>query len=73
VTERAPVVCVGCGRMARGIAVTFAYAGHSVIIVDVKTRSKEEFAKVADAALSEVRATFRSIARFGMYKEAAVV
>ena len=71
-TERAAVVCLGCGRMARGIAVTFAYAGHSVTIVDVKTRSMEEFTKAADEALNEVRATFCSMARLGMYEEAAI-
>ena len=34
-----PVVCLGAGRMGRGIAVAFAYAGHDVTMIDVKART----------------------------------
>ena len=33
------IACLGAGRMARGIAVVFAYAGHRVTILDVKART----------------------------------
>ncbi|HJZ20717.1 MAG TPA: 3-hydroxyacyl-CoA dehydrogenase NAD-binding domain-containing protein, partial [Bradyrhizobium sp.] len=47
--------CLGAGRMGRGIAVAFAYAGHRVTLVDVKPRSADQFAKLEQEALDEVR------------------
>ena len=45
-----PVIgCLGAGRMGRGIAVVFAFAGHQVVIVDFKQRDAAAF----DAALGE--------------------
>ena len=35
------IACLGAGRMGRGIAVAFAYAGHAVTMIDVKPRSAE--------------------------------
>ena len=34
---RPAIACLGAGRMGRGIAVAFAYAGHDVTMIDVKT------------------------------------
>ena len=31
------IAAVGAGRMGRGIAIAFAYAGHRVRLVDLKT------------------------------------
>ncbi len=34
-----PVIgCLGAGRMGRGIAVVFAFAGHQVVVIDFKKR-----------------------------------
>jgi 3-hydroxybutyryl-CoA dehydrogenase len=60
------IACLGAGRMGRGIAVAFAYAGHGVAIVDFKPRDASAFAKLADEALSEVRKTLISLSRFGL-------
>jgi len=60
-TSRANIACLGAGRMGRGIAVAFAYAGHTVTMIDVKARSVEEFAKLEADALGEVRKTFASM------------
>jgi 3-hydroxybutyryl-CoA dehydrogenase len=57
--------------MARGIAVVFAYAGHPVVVVDVKTRDAAGFAGTAKQARDEIRATLRSMARLGLFAEAA--
>jgi 3-hydroxybutyryl-CoA dehydrogenase len=65
---RATIACLGAGRMGRGIAVAFAYAGHAVTLIDVKARSAEQFAKLKDEALDEVRKTLASLARFGLLK-----
>jgi 3-hydroxybutyryl-CoA dehydrogenase len=66
---RPAIVCLGAGRMGRGIAVAFAYAGHTVTMIDVKTRSAGQFAKLEADALDEVRKTLASLARFGLMKE----
>ncbi|TWB02100.1 3-hydroxyacyl-CoA dehydrogenase [Bradyrhizobium stylosanthis] len=58
--------------MGRGIAVAFAYAGHTVTMIDIKGRSTEEFAKLEVDALGEVRKTFASLAKLGLLTEADV-
>jgi 3-hydroxybutyryl-CoA dehydrogenase len=56
--------------MGRGIAVAFAYAGHPVIMIDVKAeRSAEQFAKLEAEALDEVRKTLASLTRLGLLKD----
>lgn len=66
---RPAIACLGAGRMGRGIAVAFAYAGHAVTMIDIKTRSAEQFAALRDEALSEVSKTLASLARFGLLNE----
>jgi 3-hydroxybutyryl-CoA dehydrogenase len=66
---RRTIACLGAGRMGRGIAVAFAYAGHSVTMIDVKARSAEAFATLEAEALGEVRKTLASLARFGLLAE----
>jgi 3-hydroxybutyryl-CoA dehydrogenase len=66
---RLPIGCLGAGRMGRGIAVAFAYAGHDVTLIDVKPRSTEQFAALQADALAEVRKTLASLARFGLLTE----
>src|ERR1035441_1682310 len=60
------VACLGAGRMGRGIAVAFAYAGHAVAMIDVKPRSTDDFAKLEAEAIGEVRKTLASLARFAL-------
>ena len=68
-TARPTIACLGAGRMGRGIAVAFAYAGHAVTMIDVKARSAEQFATLETEALGEVRKTLASLARFGLLAE----
>jgi 3-hydroxybutyryl-CoA dehydrogenase len=63
--ERPAIVCLGAGRMGRGIAVAFAYAGHAV----KAGRSTEQFERLEAEALDEVRKTLSSLVRVGMLKE----
>jgi 3-hydroxybutyryl-CoA dehydrogenase len=63
---RPPIACLGAGRMGRGIAVAFAYAGHAVTMIDVKARSAEQFATLEAEALGEISKTLASLARFGL-------
>ena len=71
-TEREPIACLGAGRMGRGIAVVFAYAGHDVALVDFKPRDDAAFKKLANDALGEVRSTLGTLASFGLFDLAAV-
>src|SRR5260221_13294193 len=65
-TARPTIACLGAGRMGRGIAVAFAYAGHTVTMIDVKARSVEQFAILEAEALGEIGKTLASLARFGL-------
>src|SRR6478672_10137820 len=71
-TSRASIACLGAGRMGRGIAVAFAYAGHTVTMIDIKARSAEEFVKLEADALGEVRKTFASLSNLGLLTEADI-
>jgi 3-hydroxybutyryl-CoA dehydrogenase len=63
---RPAIACLGAGRMGRGIAVAFAYAGHAVTMIDIKARPADGFAALEADALGEVRKTLASLARFGL-------
>ena len=67
--ERAAIASLGAGRMGRGIAVAFAYAGHPVTLVDFKPRDAASFARLAAEATDEVRGTLTSLARFGLFDD----
>ena len=66
-TARERIACLGAGRMGRGIAVVFAYAGHPVTVVDFKRRPQADFDKLAAEALGEVKRTLASLARLGLF------
>src|SRR6202048_4431520 len=65
-TARPVIACLGAGRMGRGIAVAFAYAGHDVRMIDVKARPADAFATLQAEALGEGEKTLASLARFGL-------
>jgi 3-hydroxybutyryl-CoA dehydrogenase len=69
---REPIACLGAGRMGRGIAVVFAYAGHRVSLVDFKAREAEAFRKLSGDALAEVCNVLGTLASFGLFDPAAV-
>ena len=71
-SPRPAIACLGAGRMGRGIAVAFAYAGHAVTMIDVKARTAEQFATLKNEALGEVGKTLASLARFGLLNELQV-
>ena len=63
---KARIAAVGAGRMGRGLAHVFAYAGHEVALIDVKERSPEDADRLAAAAQGEVAATIQSMTEFGV-------
>ncbi|MDG1008968.1 MAG: 3-hydroxybutyryl-CoA dehydrogenase [Amylibacter sp.] len=60
------IAAVGAGRMGRGMAIAFAYAGHPVHLIDAKQREEPDFDTLAKAALDEIRQMLSMIAGFGM-------
>ncbi len=64
------IAAVGAGRMGRGIAVTFAMAGHTVHIIDLKQRPQSEQEALRIASLGEIRSTLAMLADIGMFDPA---
>lgn len=69
---RERIATLGAGRMGRGIAVAFAYAGHEVAVVDFKPRDAAQFDNLAADALRDIRQTLTTLARVGMLSEGDV-
>ena len=65
-TSTEVIAAVGAGRMGRGMAIAFAYAGHPVFLIDAKGRSGPEFAALKSAAERELGDTLTMLAGFGM-------
>jgi 3-hydroxybutyryl-CoA dehydrogenase len=61
------IALVGAGRMGRGLAVVFAYAGHDVVVIDLKPRAAADFAQLAADAHGEINKTFDTLARLGFF------
>ena len=62
-------VAVGAGRMGRGIAIAFAYAGHRIALVDLRPRPREAFEALAAEARAEIRGSLDGLARLGALRE----
>jgi 3-hydroxybutyryl-CoA dehydrogenase len=60
------IAVVGAGRMGRGIAVSFAWAGYPVALVDSEERAPEAFAELAAATRGELLAECHSLASAGI-------
>ncbi len=71
-TEVARMVAVGAGRMGRGIAIAFAYAGHRVALVDSKPRTEAQAATLAHEAMEEIRQSLQALHRLGVVEPAHV-
>lgn len=56
---------VGAGRMGRGIAIAFAYAGHRVALVDLKPRDGAASQRLRDEAQAEITASLEVLAQLG--------
>ena len=65
------IAALGAGRMGRGIAHAFAYAGHEVLLVDLKDRTPEAARKLADEARAEVDAGLAMLASLGAFDDGA--
>jgi 3-hydroxybutyryl-CoA dehydrogenase len=59
------VASLGAGRMGRGIAHAFAYAGHEVVLIDAKARGAGEAEQLRAQAFAEIRASLGALAEAG--------
>ncbi len=69
---KARIAAVGAGRMGRGIAHVFAYAGHPVTVIDFKPRPRAEFERMAQEAKTEIETNLRFLASLGVFDAALV-
>ena len=56
---------VGAGRMGRGIAIAFAWAGHRIAVIDLRPREAAAWQRLHDEALGEIRASLGALAQLG--------
>ncbi len=63
---------VGAGRMGRGIAIAFAYAGHRIALVDLRRRTADAWQRLCDEVRGEVRASLDGLAQLGALPAAQV-
>jgi 3-hydroxybutyryl-CoA dehydrogenase len=57
---------VGAGRMGRGIAIAFAYAGHRVALIDLKQRSADAWSRLQAEAQAEIAQSLAALAQLGV-------
>lgn len=60
---------VGAGRMGRGIAISFAYAGHRIALVDLRQRTPQAWQDLREQAMAEIRGALQGLARLGAIEE----
>jgi 3-hydroxybutyryl-CoA dehydrogenase len=58
--------------MGRGIAHSFAYAGHEVRLIDAKPRAEADQKRLADETLAEVRGSLKLMAGLGAFDASAI-
>jgi 3-hydroxybutyryl-CoA dehydrogenase len=58
---------VGAGRMGRGIAIAFAYAGHRIALIDLKPRAALAWQSLRDEAHAEIRSSLQGLASLGAF------
>ena len=68
--RRESIATLGAGRMGRGIATAFAYAGHEVSLVDIKPRAPAQAAALGRDALAEIDASLAAMAQWGAFDDA---
>lgn len=61
----AHMAAVGAGRMGRGIAIAFAYAGHRVALIDLKPRAAQAVERLRAEAFEEIGASLQALVRLG--------
>ncbi|CAN5155096.1 3-hydroxybutyryl-CoA dehydrogenase [soil metagenome] len=71
-TERAAIGAVGAGRMGRGIALAFAYAGRAVTLIDTKPREADALASLEADARAEIARDLALLAKADVIADADI-
>ena len=66
------ILAAGAGRMGRGIAHMFSYAGYPVTLLDVKDRDEDGFTQLVEAALVEIESNLMFLSGLGHITQAQV-
>jgi 3-hydroxybutyryl-CoA dehydrogenase len=69
-SDQAGIGIVGAGRMGRGIATACVLAGTPCLLIDLKPRTDEAFARIAAAANAEVAGDLRFLSSLGLLEAA---
>jgi 3-hydroxybutyryl-CoA dehydrogenase len=67
----APIAALGAGRMGRGIAIVFAYAGLAAVAIDIKPRDPAARAEAEKAFWAEIDAHLDTLAALGVLDPSA--
>ena len=62
------IAAVGAGRMGRGVAIAFAYAGHRISLIDLRERTDEAWERLRSDALGEVVSSLEGLAAQGVLR-----
>ncbi|MFP6757794.1 MAG: 3-hydroxybutyryl-CoA dehydrogenase [Alphaproteobacteria bacterium] len=71
-TARARIAAVGAGRMGRGLAHVFAYAGHRFDLIDLKERDADGRQTLAGAVDADVRRSLGAMVDHGALEAGAL-
>lgn len=63
---------VGAGRMGRGIAIAFAYAGHRIALVDLRERDEAAWQQLQAQARAEIQSSLEALAQLGAIEPAQI-
>ncbi|MEI6732614.1 MAG: 3-hydroxybutyryl-CoA dehydrogenase [Comamonadaceae bacterium] len=63
---------VGAGRMGRGIAIAFAYAGYRISLIDLRERSADAWEELQGEARAEIEASLSGLAQLGVIDTAQI-
>lgn len=64
----AHIAAVGAGRMGRGIAIAFAYAGYRISLIDLRRRSASALDQLQAEVFAELRASLDGLHKLGVLK-----
>jgi len=66
VSDKPVIAALGAGRMGRGIALVFAYAGHRCLLIDTKPREPAALDRLRNEALAAVEANIQALEAAGV-------
>jgi|TARA_B110000881_G_scaffold221687_1_gene253540 3-hydroxybutyryl-CoA dehydrogenase len=71
-TPSARIGVVGAGRMGRGIALSYIFAGKRLLLVDLKQRSSDERAALIKSAQAELTQDLNFLAKMGLLDQVRI-